>query len=210
MDDCSLPCWNNLEPGKSDADEIFRFFSNMGIAIELPIIEPDDNSDLFGAGGDFMPGVNSISLDLVEVIWTEKVESIQISYFRNLDFDNKDNFLHPKNLIPTIGFPKTVSMYVQQNSYYIYIGFPDLNAGIVYQGYLSEYLTSPKLCLSRNESVGVMIRLYADTFEYIPPIGMINDYEDLASPETFTPYDEKTFLSVISDRSRCVPLQFDE
>jgi len=208
IDGCALPCWNHLEPGKSGLDDISDFFSNMGVAIELPISEPDVKSDLYGTYGYFMSGEDTISLSYVEVSWIDKVESIHLWYLGNVNLDSKDAFLHPYNLISTIGVPETVSMYVEQNNYSIFMGFPESNVGILFEGYLSDFLTSPRICFSKNEDVSVRIRLYADTFDYIPPIGMVYNYENLTSPEIFTPYNESMFLSKISDGTGCVPIQY--
>lgn len=210
IDGCLLPCWNNLEPGRSSLTQIDAFFSSLGIDPSgLPLIELDSGAGLSGTYGFFMPGENELSLEVVEVSWSDEVETIQLWYTRNTDLYSNDSYLHPHELFFNIGNPDSVSLYLDQGSrYLLYFGFQDSNTAVLYEGYATGAPGNAKICLSPNEDVSVKVRLYSDALKPFSPDGMSESAELLVSPEVNTNFNKDTFLQIIGNLDECIPLTF--
>ena len=209
IEGCSPPCWNGLTPGRSLASQVPVFFAYLGFeSADLPNIEMIPAKELTGTYSFFRQFQGDTGLDVIEVMWAEYVEFIQLSYYRHPNLLGEEEFLHPVSLIANLGNPDSSQIYLEQNTrYLVYLDFSDKNTAILFEGYLTGNINDPlEICLSDTEDVGVKLRFYSDTSKPFSPHWLGSNADQLVEQTQYTGLDSSSFISLLIDKQECIPV----
>jgi len=181
VDDCELPCWNMMWPGKSSSSEIEPFFDRLGVSPE----------DIAYTADNYLDGSKAISYyESYPVRFPDIPPTVTLYLSKNVITAIEISDLHYEampisRVIEKIGNPSEifigVDFRVTVRYFTVFLRYPEHNLTILYSGEMMwvEDLGDEALCFKNDTGIFTTILFYSESKSIFDEISIISEWYEV-------------------------------